>query len=535
MDNTVEPKQSPYVETVIVGAGPAGLQLAYFLEKSGQSYRVLERAPYAGSLYKSYPPTGFLTTPNKLTPPLKGSNNTSLLRPAALKYDWNSLLTLSGECAPVSKISKDYHPDRGDYYIYLNTFAKEHSLKIEYGRRVTKIRKAGEKDSESQIYQIDIDGVPESLNCKRVVIATGVGHIDRRGIEDETKRRPLEFALPTEKVEGKRILLLGSGPGAAALAEDLTIEGARQVIVHEFRQKSREHFQDFLAAAPAFRASCKNATGGALSYEPMETIFLQQKNSDSPYTLATVCSEECATRHPLPIAGSEEGFDELILCTDRGGVDVTLFDFPVELESMESKYPLLRWSYEAKDHRNLFFIGSTMQGRDPLLAEVRAYRHAIEFLSRAFIQKKIDAKRFTVSTSSIESLLHHIIYRLNVAPELFNLGGQLADIFYYDKGAKEIVYFESVSPWILQMDSFKMPASGYAVILTLENAKQKEDLGIPQGKQPRLQIFKDVSVKGTHLKQLLEDFRLEANPLAEFTDRDLYYNKLVRIMRMIVY
>lgn len=525
---TEEIKQSPFVETVIIGAGPAGLQLGYFLEKGGHSYRILEKAPYAGSLYKSFPPTGFLPTPNKFA--------AQSLPSAALKYDWNSLLTLSGECAPLAKISKDYHPDRGDYFLYLNTFAKEHSLKVEYGKRVTKIRKAGERDSESHIYQIDIEGVSEALNCKRVIIATGVGLVDRRGIEDETKRPPLEFVLPpTKKVEGKRILLLGSGPGAAALADHLTIEGARQVIVHEFRRKSQEHFQDFLADAPAFRASCKNATGGVVSNIPMEKIFLQQKNSDSPYTLATLCSEECATRHPLPIAGSEEGFDELIICTDRGGVDTTIFDFPVKLDKMEGKYPLLRWSYEAMDHRNLFFIGSAMQGRTPLLADVRAYRHAIEFLYRGFIQKKIDAKRFPVSTLSIESLLHHIIYRLNVAPELFHLGGQLADIFYYDKEAKEIVYFESVSPWILQIDSFKMPASGYAVVLTVEDAKSKEELSLPVGKQPRLQIFKDVSVKGTRLKQLLEDFYLEANPLAEFTDRDLYYNKLVRIMRMIVY
>jgi hypothetical protein len=120
--------------------------------------------------------------------------------------------------------------------------------------------------------------------------------------------------------------------------------------------------------------------------------------------------------------------------------------------------------------------------------------------------------------------LHHILYRVNVAPDLFHLGGQQSDIFYYDKEAKEIVYFESISPWIIFVDSFKVAASAYLGVLSVE--------GTTAGRHPRLKIFKDVPQRG---KQLLEDFALESNPLSEFTDRELYYNKFVRIMRMIVH
>jgi hypothetical protein len=208
-------------------------------------------------------------------------------------------------------------------------------------------------------------------------------------------------------------------------------------------------------------------------------------------------------------------------------LDTTLFDFPLAV-SPDQKYPLLRWTYEAKDHRNLFFIGRLMQGlapTSPALGAIHGYRHLIEFMYRTLFDKKLEARRFPVA--AIDKLLHHILYRINVAPELFHLGGQLSDIFYYDKEAKEIVYFESISPWIIFVDSFKVAASAYLGVLSVEGPSPAA-----HGRHPRLKIFKDVPQRG---KQLLEDFALESNPLSEFTDRELYYNKFVRIMRMIIH
>lgn len=39
-------------ETLILGAGPAGLQLAYFLHKAGLPYAVLERGDSPGTFFK---------------------------------------------------------------------------------------------------------------------------------------------------------------------------------------------------------------------------------------------------------------------------------------------------------------------------------------------------------------------------------------------------------------------------------------------------------------------------------------------------
>jgi len=38
-----------YHDYILVGAGPAGLQLGYFLERAGRDYVILERADRAGA------------------------------------------------------------------------------------------------------------------------------------------------------------------------------------------------------------------------------------------------------------------------------------------------------------------------------------------------------------------------------------------------------------------------------------------------------------------------------------------------------
>ena len=40
------------VDYLIIGAGPAGLQLGYFLHRAGRDYVILERGETAGDFYR---------------------------------------------------------------------------------------------------------------------------------------------------------------------------------------------------------------------------------------------------------------------------------------------------------------------------------------------------------------------------------------------------------------------------------------------------------------------------------------------------
>jgi cation diffusion facilitator CzcD-associated flavoprotein CzcO len=70
---------------LVIGAGPAGLQLGYFLEKYGHQYVILERHVAPAAFFRHYPRNRKLISFNKTA---------SLYHDAELKlrWDWNSLL-----------------------------------------------------------------------------------------------------------------------------------------------------------------------------------------------------------------------------------------------------------------------------------------------------------------------------------------------------------------------------------------------------------------------------------------------------------
>ena len=86
-----------YHRTLIVGAGPGGLQLAHFMGTAGRDYLVLDKEPEAGSFFKAFPRWRQLISINK---PHTGRADLDFV----MRHDWNSLLsepsTSSGLTSP---------------------------------------------------------------------------------------------------------------------------------------------------------------------------------------------------------------------------------------------------------------------------------------------------------------------------------------------------------------------------------------------------------------------------------------------------
>ena len=67
---------------LIIGAGPAGLQLGYFFEKNGRDYLILEAGESAGTFFEHYPRHRKLLSINMIY--------TGYCDPdVQLRYDWN--------------------------------------------------------------------------------------------------------------------------------------------------------------------------------------------------------------------------------------------------------------------------------------------------------------------------------------------------------------------------------------------------------------------------------------------------------------
>ena len=73
------------VTYLIIGAGPAGLQLGYFLDRAGLDYQILERADSAGAFFQSFPRHRRLISVNKVETGYDDPEKN-------LRWDLNSLL-----------------------------------------------------------------------------------------------------------------------------------------------------------------------------------------------------------------------------------------------------------------------------------------------------------------------------------------------------------------------------------------------------------------------------------------------------------
>ena len=71
-----------FYKNIIIGAGPAGLQCAYFFKKYDIEYIILEKSDVVGNFFNNYPHSGGLISINKK---YTGNDNDDF----NLRHDWN--------------------------------------------------------------------------------------------------------------------------------------------------------------------------------------------------------------------------------------------------------------------------------------------------------------------------------------------------------------------------------------------------------------------------------------------------------------
>lgn len=143
---------------IIVGAGPAGLQMAYFLQKSCRSYVVLEAAEKAATFFQSQPRSNRLISINKRFNYFDEDEFN-------LRHDWNSLLSDDKEMR-FTKYSEELYPKATDLHRYLNDFAERFELNIKYNTRVTSVSKC------EQVFTVRVEN-GETQTCRCLLMATG--------------------------------------------------------------------------------------------------------------------------------------------------------------------------------------------------------------------------------------------------------------------------------------------------------------------------------------------------------------------------
>ncbi len=158
------------VEYLVVGAGPAGLQMGRFLHRAGRDYVIVEAGDRAGTFFRTFPRHRVLATGD------------------------NSLF----EGVPFSRYSKRSFPNADDLVRYLEDFARP--LNIRYNTRVTR---------------------EDQCQARHVIVATGkkpcvpqIPGVEHAETYASASTDPTEYA-------GKRVLIIGRGHSAFETADNI--------------------------------------------------------------------------------------------------------------------------------------------------------------------------------------------------------------------------------------------------------------------------------------------------------------------------
>lgn len=401
---------SEHLDDLIVGAGPAGLQMAWFLKRAGGRYRVLERAGAPGAFFALYPRHRKLISINKVY--------TGCPEPEArLRFDWNSLIE-SDEAPRFGEWSRDYFPDADTIVRYMADFARRNELAVQYD---TSVRTVSKTDGG---YRVETTA-GEVLTCARLIIATGLKCRTPKFEGVELCESYETMNTDPAVYRDKKVIILGKGNSAFETADALIPTTRKIQIVgpRPVKLAWKSHFVGDLRA---------------VNNNFLDTYHLKAQNNVLDGDVRRVSRDPSGKlRVEIYFESRKRSFeyeaDHVLLCTGFE-FDAGIFDEGCAPAMRgDGKLPMMTPEWESTNLPNLFFVGTLMAVRDykkTMSGFIHGFRHNIEALDQIFDRRFRGGdwrRRQTVARTS-DAIARALIERLSVGADTFLQPGFLCDV-----------------------------------------------------------------------------------------------------------
>lgn len=368
------------IENLIIGAGPAGIQMAHLLS----DHLVVEKAGTACSFFRTFP---------------RQRRFISINKSRDRKYDWNSFI------GPNAESLRDYtetlYPSADDYIRYIEEFIDKHNINIRFNFEVKSIEKT------EDVFIIN----GGELKARKVFFGIGVGP---RAPPFERGYTYASMPLDPEVYRGKRVHIIGSGNAAFETADYL----APYTDVTEIWGRNVNAWKTHYPG----HARSINFTSIDSYYLKARTILHFTEEDSFPRSQLYREAMEYIQDHP----------DHLVIwCIG--------FEFKSELVKdlvTVDKFPVCDHNFESTMCPGLFFIGATSQYHDykkGTSAFIHGFRYNCEYLHR-YITGGIKCEPI----NSKDELVAKVFHQLNNSSALFHrfdqfcdLVGSDGDTFYY--------------------------------------------------------------------------------------------------------
>lgn len=443
-------------EYLILGAGPAGLQLAYYFEREGRDYQILEGGAASGTFFREYPRHRMLISINKV---YTGTDDPEL----KLRHDWNSLLT--DDYSHLFKdYSRDYFPPADAIVDYLEDFAQKFDLKIRCDTRIETVKRTPNG------YAL-IDQAGNKFTCRRLVVATGVSKPfipEIPGIELAEQYETV--SVDPEDFIDQRVLIVGKGNSAFETADNLLATASTIHLVSpypiDFAWKT--HFVGDLRAVnnnilDSYQLKSQNAILDA------DTLGIR-KLEDGKYA--------AKFRYKHAEGEEEELLYDRVLCCTGFRFDASIFDEETTPElTIFDKFPNLTCEWESVNQSDMFFIGTLMQMRDykkTTSGFIHGFRYNVQAFSKLLSEKYHD-QEWPNSEHPFDSkiLTERLLQRINGCSALWQQQSFLGDVLVVqDDGS--IRYYEGMPVAYLQKQFIDKDKRCF--VLTLEFGTSPHDV-----------------------------------------------------------
>jgi len=403
-----------YTENIIIGAGPAGIQQAYFLKKTKKDYLVLEKTSVA-SFFKQFPIQRQLISVNKV---FCGDNQLESLDSSenVLRYDWNSLLLEADDIGKLHfrNFSEDYYPKADCLVDYLEEFCRTFQIRIRNAVEIISITK------DEGFYVLR--SREHLYKCTHLFIACGLKpkRMQFKVVPPPSKHFFYYDEVPSEPnvFKNKNILIIGGGNAAFEVANYVNDVCNELRLIGAEKFAWRTHYPGYIRS---------------VNMKILDSYYLKLKvNLDWTNNKSMRTDEKYRTElHKLQTGEVFHDTDIVIYC---GGFEPAIPKWitGIDVQTCSNGFPLLTPFFESISAKNMFFIGALSQQHDykrGTSAFIHGFRYNIKILTK-FLTSTFDIQYFNNTKDTVNAVMKQI----NTSSCLLHRFDYIGDYIFFEKG-----------------------------------------------------------------------------------------------------
>lgn len=430
----------------MLGAGPGGLQLGYYLQKSNADYLILDRESVAGSTFQVHPRHRTLISINKR---FTGSQDPEF----NMRHDWNSLLC-DDESFRFKNYDKQFFPSADSLVTYMADYAERFDLNVKYNAAISSIEKIG-----NTYHLTDQSG--QDYECECLIIATGVSKSNTPNIEGiEFSENYADMSLDLEGFEDKRVLIIGKKNSAFESADHIVSSAS---LIH-------------LCSPQSIKMAWKTHYVGdlrAINNNVLDTYQLKSQNAILDADILRIEKIDGKLRVTFCYDHAEGEVEQIeydrILCCAGFKFDASIFDDSAKPElAYMGKYPSLKNNFESVNCENMYFAGTITHSLDYRKATsgfIHGFRYNSRALASLLLEKHENISQCSERTDiDAEQITQKLLSRVNRSGGLWQQPGFIADVAA--RVGDEFLYINELPKDYIASRTFEGSSDLY--VLTLE-------------------------------------------------------------------